>query len=42
VEDCSKTPTQIVSNSVCILSGVLYAVHDFLEMRQPERLTFDS
>jgi hypothetical protein len=40
VQDCSKTPTEIVSNSMLILSGVFHAVREFLEMRQPERLTF--
>jgi hypothetical protein len=42
VEDCSHTPTEIVSHSVRILSGVFHAVREFLEMRQPERLTFGS
>jgi hypothetical protein len=42
VEDCSKTPTEIGRNSVFILSGVFHAVREFLELRQPERLTFAS
>jgi hypothetical protein len=40
VKDCSKSPTEIVRNSVFILSGVFSAVRKFLEVRQPERLTF--
>ena len=30
VQDTSKSPTQIVSNSVRILSGVFHAVREFL------------
>jgi hypothetical protein len=40
VEDSSKTPTEIVRSSVFILSGVFHAVREFLEARQPQRLTF--
>jgi hypothetical protein len=40
VQDCSKSPTQIVSNSVRILSGVFHAVRELRDLRQPERLTF--
>ena len=40
VEKSSKTPTQLVSNSVRILSGVFHAVREFVEVRQPERITF--
>jgi hypothetical protein len=42
VENCSKTPTAMVQNSMRILSGVFSAVREFLEVRQPERLTFDN
>jgi hypothetical protein len=42
VGESSKSPTQIVRNSVRILSGVFFAVREFLEVRQPERLTFAS
>jgi hypothetical protein len=38
VENSMKSPTQIVRNSVRILSGVFLAVREFLEVRQPERL----
>jgi hypothetical protein len=40
VEKSMKSPTQIVRNSVRILSGVFFAVREFLEVRQPERLSF--
>jgi hypothetical protein len=40
VETSGKSTTQIVRNSVRILSGVFFAVREFLEVRQPERLAF--
>jgi hypothetical protein len=40
VEKSSKSPTQLVSNSVRILSGVFHSVQEFLDVHQPERLTF--
>jgi hypothetical protein len=40
VEASSKTPTEVVRNSVRILSGVFAAVREFREVHQPERLTF--
>ena len=40
VEQSSKTPTQLVSNSVRILSCVFHAVREFVKVRQPERITF--
>jgi hypothetical protein len=42
VEASSKTPTEVVRNSVRILSGVFRAVQEFREVHQPERLTFAS
>lgn len=38
----AKTPTQLVLNSVRILSGAFHAVREFIEHRQPERLLLDS
>jgi hypothetical protein len=38
----STTPTDLVSNSFTILSGVFHAVQEFLEVRQPQELTFAS
>jgi hypothetical protein len=40
VETSGKSTTQIVRNSMRILSGVFFAVREFLEVRQPERLAF--
>jgi hypothetical protein len=39
-EESSKTPTELVSNSVRILSGVFHAAREFVDVRQPERLAF--
>jgi hypothetical protein len=42
VEKSAKSSTQMINNSVRILSGVFFAVREFLEVRQPERLIFAS